>query len=76
MEKYIQITFFPDKCLVSSFLQVSLKRVLHKVIFPVTVVKILYYDQHAFSFMTVTTIELLYYQNCFTSDATNMFLEI
>ena len=66
MEKYIQITFFPDKCLLSSFLQVSLKRVLYKVIILVTVVKILYYDQHAFSFrvqpvrnMTLTTIELL-----------------
>ena len=47
---------------------------LNKVIFPATVVKILHYIQHAFSFwlqpvrnMTVTTIELLYYQDCFAN---------
>ena len=74
MEEYIQITFFPDRCLHSSFLQVSIKKecCLNNVIFPVTVVKILHYIQHAFSFriqparnMIVTTIELLYYQDCF-----------
>ena len=72
-EEYIWITFFLTRCLLSSFFCKCLSKrcCLIKVIFPVIAVKILHYIQHAFSFrvqpvrtMTVTTIELLYYEDC------------
>ena len=64
--KYIYITFFPHVCFHLFWKFLSKECCLNKIIFPVTVVKILRYIQNVFSFRvqpvrtrTVTTIELL-----------------
>ena len=73
MEEHIRSpSFLMDACFLLFYKCFSKECCLNKIIFPVTVVKILHYIQHAFSFrvqparnMNITTIELLYYQDCF-----------